>query len=70
MFTSQTPEVLSKAKRQELRSRVSRCRVCVRPPRTSLSQPHPPIWDDVTTPETHSEGAATAQPLLRQAGFQ
>ena len=70
MFASQTPEVLDQAKGQDLRSRVSRCRVCVRPPTTSRQQPHPAFWHDVTDPETETQGAADARPLLRQAGFQ
>jgi hypothetical protein len=68
MFTSQTPEVLAQDKGQDLRRRVSRCRVCVRPPKTSRPQPHPGFWQDVTAPKT--QGAANAGPLLRQAGFQ
>ena len=70
MFASQTPEVLAQNKGQDLRSRVSRCRVCVRPPKTSRQQPHPAFWHDVTDPKTQTQGAANAQPLLKQAGFQ
>lgn len=70
MFKSQTPEVLAKDKGQDLRSRVSRCRVCVRPPKTNRPQPHPAFWHDVTDPKTDTGDAANAQPLLRQAGFQ
>lgn len=70
MFASQTPEVLSKSKGQDLRSRVSRCRTCVRRPRISRSQPHPGFWDDVTDPVTQTDNAANSKPLLRQAGFQ
>lgn len=69
MFSSQTPEVLSKAKGRDLRSRVSRCRVCVRRPRISRPLPHPGFWDDVTDPVTQTD-TANSKPLLRQAGFQ
>lgn len=70
MFTSQTPEVLAKAKGQDLRSRVSRCRVCVRPPKTNRQQPHPAFWHDVTDPKTKTQDAANAKPLLRHAGLE
>ena len=71
MFKSQTPEVLAKDKGHDLRSRVSRCRVCVRPPKTNRAIPHPALWHDVTDPKTQTaHGTGNAQPLLKQAGFQ
>ena len=70
MFSTQTPEVLSQAKGQDLRLRVSRCRVCVRPPKTNRQQPHPAFWHDVTDPKTKTQGAANAKLLLRHAGVQ
>lgn len=70
MFTSQSPEVLSEGKGQDLRSRVSRCRVCVRPPKTSRQQPHPTFWDDISIPKRHTRDVSLAQPLLKPAGFQ
>lgn len=70
MFTSQSPEVLATIKGQDLRSRVSRCRVCVRPPKSTRPQPHPGFWENVSEPTTHSEGATDVKNLLRQAGFQ
>ena len=70
MFKSQAPEVLSAAKGQDLRLRVSRCRVCVRPPKTNRQQPHPAFWHDVTDPKTKTQGAANAKPLLRHGGME
>lgn len=70
MFKSQTPEVLAQDKGQDLRSRVSRCRVCVRPPKTFGRQLHPAFWHDVTESKTHVQDVAHAKPLLKQAGFQ
>lgn len=71
MFKSQTSEVLAQDKGHDLRSRVSRCRVCVRPPsNNNRVQPHPAFWHHVSDPKTQTHGAANAQPLLRHAGFQ
>ena len=70
MFNSQKPEVLAKDKGHDLRSRVSRCRVCHRPPKTSR-QPHPGFWSDVTDPTIKTaHDDAHVRPSLRPHGFQ